>query len=205
MSILTVITPAASQRLCTLSAVKAELGISGSAEDAALDALRDAASAAIASWCGRVLVEEVVRELWRPIWRAEVLLLRRRPVTAIATLTEDGVTVDVADRELDGEAGMLYRLSSDARSAWRASKIILTYTAGYRAPDLATPTMPADIQRAAVLTVAAMYRATGRDPMLRSLSIPDVGAESYLDPRAGMEGIPPQAAGLLVSHREFSI
>jgi hypothetical protein len=207
MSILTITTAAttANQRLCTLAAVKAELGISGTGEDAALDLLRDSASAAIASWCGRVLAEEVVQQLWRPICWAEVLILRRRPVTAISSITEDGVAVAAGDRELDADAGMLWRLSDDVRFTWRASKIIASYTAGYRVPDQATPTLPADIQRAAVLTVAAMYRAKGRDPMLRSVNIPDVGAESYLDPRAGMEGIPPQAAGLLAPYREISV
>jgi uncharacterized phiE125 gp8 family phage protein len=207
MSILTIITPAsaANQRLCTLAAVKAELGISGAGEDTALDLLRDSASAAIASWCGRVLAEEVVQQLWRPICWAEVLILRRRPVTAISSITEDGVAVAAGDRELDADAGMLWRLSSDARSTWRASKIVASYTAGYRVPDQASPTLPADIQRAAVLTVAAMYHARGRDPSLRSESSEGVASRSWLDPRSGMEALTPQAAGLLAPYREVSV
>jgi hypothetical protein len=206
-TILTIITPAttANQRLCTLAAVKAELGIFGSAENAALDLLRDSASAAIASWCGRVLAEEVVQQLWRPICWAEVLILRRRPVTAISSITEDGVAVAAGDRELDADAGMLWRLSSDARSTWRASKIVASYTAGYRVPDQQDPTLPADIQRAAVLTVAAMYHARGRDPSLRSESSEGVGSRSWLDPRSGMEALTPQVAGLLAPYREISV
>mgnify|MGYP007071609760 CR=1 FL=1 len=207
-SVLTVVTPASveNRRLCTLAQVEAELGLADGGEMPALNALRDQVSAAIANWCGHVLAEEVVRETWRG--RPETdgpLLLRRFPVTAIASVTEGGVALAATDYELDAEAGRLWRLRGDQWAAWGGSPIQVQYTAGWRVPDQANATLPADIQRAAVLAVVAAWEARGRDPALRSINIPDVAAETYLDPQAGMEALPPVVAGLLQPYRVLSV
>jgi hypothetical protein len=68
-------------------------------------------------------------------------------------------------------------------------------------PASGSPTLPADIQRACMQLVAGLYAARGRDLSIRSEGAQDVGQISYMDPRAGMEALPPQVAGLLGPYR----
>lgn len=204
-SILTIVTPATVTALTDVQSVQAELGLSGTAEAGYLRGQIAQASAAIGSWCGRVFAQEAVREVWRPEVALASLSLARFPVTNIASVVEDGTTLASADYELDAESGLLWRLSSDERSAWRARKITVQYTGGYLLPDQQNRTLPHDVQRACILMVTAGYLARGRDPMLRSESAQDVGQVSYLDPRAGMEAMPPQAAALLQPYRVFTV
>lgn len=203
-SLLTIVTPATVTALTDLTAVKLELGISGTAEDAYLQAQIANASAAAMAWCARVFAREVVSEVWRPELALEVLSLSRYPVATISSVVEDGTTLASTDYELDAEAGMLWRLSSDERTAWRARKITVAYTGGFLLPGQTNRSLPADIERAAVLMVAAAYNARGRDPMLRSEGAQGIGQVSYLDPRAGMEAMPPQAAALLGPYRSLT-
>lgn len=205
-SLLTIVTAAtaANRRLCTLAAVKTELSVSGTSLDAQLDGYRDDASAMIATWCGRTFAEEVVSETFRLGLRQDSpLVLARVPITALASVTEDGTAVAEADRELHAEAGLLWRLSSDRRSTWGPAKVVLQYTAGWRVPDQTTPTLPADVQRAAALLAAALYLSKGRDRAIRSESVDGVAAASYLDPRSGHEQLPPEVAGMLKPYRRL--
>jgi uncharacterized phiE125 gp8 family phage protein len=207
-SVVTVVTaaPAADRRLCSLDAVKAELGISGADQDSLLDDLRDQASAAAASFCGRVFAEEVVRETWRNRARVDgALVLARHPVSAVASVTEGGEELIADDYEMDGNSGMLWRLSGDDRACWPAAKLVVEYTAGWRVPDQTSPTLPADVSRAAVLLAASMYHNQGRDRALRSESVDGVMSASYLDPRAGAEQMPPEVAGLLAPYRLVAV
>ena len=204
-SILTIITPATVTALTDVQSVQAELGLSGTAEAGYLRGQIAQASAAISSWCGRAFAQETVREVWRPEGTLASLSLARFPVTTIASVVEDGTTLASADYEVDPESGLIFRLSADERTTWRARKITVQYTGGYILPDAANRTLPHDVQRACILMVTAGYLAKGRDPMLRSESAQDVGQVSYLDPRAGMEAMPPQAAALLAPYRSLTV
>jgi hypothetical protein len=204
-SILTIVTPATSTALTDVSAAQAELDITGTTDLAYLQHQIAVASAAIVSWCGRVFAREVLREVWRDLCWQEALSLSRFPVVSIASVIEDGVTLASTEYECDLEAGLLYRLSSDERTRWNARKITVNYTAGYVLPGNDGRNLPYDVQRACTLIVTAQHNARGRDPMIRSESAQDVGQISYLDPRAGMEAMPPQAAALLAPYRIIAI
>lgn len=204
-SILTPVTPATVTALTDLASVQAELGLSGTAEAGYLRGQIAQASAAISSWCGRVFAAETVREVWRPDRCVESMSLARFPVTSLGSVAEDGTTLSSTDYELDAESGMLWRLSADERTTWRARKITVQYTGGYILPDQSNRTLPQDVQRACILMVTAAYLAKGRDPMLRSEGAQGIGQVSYLDPRAGMEALPPQAAALLQPYRAFIV
>ncbi len=204
-SILTTITPATVTALTDVPSVQAELGLTGQTEAGYLRGQIAQASAAISSWCGRAFAQETVREVWRPDRCVESLSLARFPVTNIASVVEDGTTLASSDYEVDPDSGLLYRLISDERTAWRARKITVQYTGGYILPEQANRTLPHDVQRACILMVSAAYLAKGRDPMLRSESAQDVGQVSYLDPRTGMEAMPPQAAALLQPYRVLTV
>lgn len=202
MSILTVTVPATERDLCTLAAVKLELGISGSGSDAELGQRIAQASAAIESYCGRVFARETVQEVFRGV-AADQLMLARFPVASITSVTVGDVVLDVADYELDADAGLLWPLSGDVRSVWCASKITVLYVAGYILPDTASPTLPADIQRACIIASASSHLDKGRNPSIRSEGAQGVGQISFLDPRAGMEQFPPQVAAFLAPYRSF--
>jgi hypothetical protein len=204
-SILTIVTPAASAALTDVNAAQAELGLDGTEDITYIQQQIAAASAAIASWCGRTFAREVLREVWRDVSWQEVVSLSRYPVASIASVVADGETLAAEDYECDIESGMLYRLSADERTRWTARKLTVNYTAGYILPGNAGRNLPHDVQRACILMVAAQHNARGRDPLLRSESAQDVGQVSYLDPRAGMEAMPPQAAALLAPYRAFTV
>lgn len=204
-SLLTTVTPATVTALTDVQSVQLELGLSGTTEAGYLRQQIAQASAAISAWCGRVFARETVSEVWRLDSCVESLSLTRFPVATIASVTEDGTALASTDYEMDAASGLLFRLSSDERTTWRARKITVQYTGGYLLPDQSGRTLPHDIQRACILMVSAAYLARGRDPMLRSESAQDVGSASYLDPRAGMEAMPPQAAALLQPYRVFTV
>jgi uncharacterized phiE125 gp8 family phage protein len=201
--ILTITVPASVRALCLLADVKADLGITDGAQDAYLNSEIAAASRVIDAWCGRVLARETVQELRRDVY-LDALVLMRSPVVSITSVVEDGVTLAAGDYEADADAGTLYRLSSDARTMWRASKITITYVAGYLLPSQGGRNLPEDIERAARLMVVTGARKRGRDLSVRSETAQDVGAVSYLDPREGMEAMPPEVAALLSPYRVWA-
>lgn len=199
-SLVTVTTPATERDLCTLAAVKLDLGITASTFDAELAQRIAQASAMIETHCRRVFARETVQEVFRDVEDYR-LSLTRFPISSITSVTVDGEALPSGDYEMDAEAGALFRLSDDARVAFRAVKVTVVYTAGYVLPDTANPTLPADVQRACVLAATTAYLGKGRDLTIRSESAQDVGQVSYLDPREGMEALPPQVAGLLAPYR----
>mgnify|MGYP000954194282 FL=1 len=201
-SILTVTAAAtqANRRLCTLAAVKQQLAITVSTYDAALTALIDAASAAIARYCDRgALAQETVTEEWRNVYQETPLITERRPITDVESVVVDGTTLAEADYQVDAASGHLWRLADDERVWWSARKVVVTYTAGFLVPDQEGATLPLEIAQAAVITVAAWRKGEGRDPMLRSNSADGIGASSWVA-TADMGALPPQAEALLRDH-----
>lgn len=196
---LSILVPATSSRLTTLDAVKRELSIAGTSEDARLLAYIDQASIAIADYLGRPLGEETVVETLRLPASSEVIMLSRWPVSAVTSIVEDGTTLAAADYEID--RSFVYRLSDDERIRWPAVKVVLTYVAGYALPD----GVPAAIERAATQLVVAMSASRGRDPALRSESVEGVGSQSWLDPRNGGGPLPDGVVALLNPYREVIV
>lgn len=196
---LTVSVAATSTRLTTLDAVKRELGIATTADDARLLGYIDQASAVIADYLGRTIARETVIETLRIQPAADAILLRRWPVISIASVLEDGVTLLASEYERDDSR--LYRLQDDERARWPAVKIVITYTAGYDLPA----GVPAAVERAALQLVTSMQAARARDPSLRSESIEGIGAQSWLDPRNGGGPLPDGVVALLNPYREVIV
>lgn len=204
-SILTIVAAASERKLATVDAVVRELALPAGATPADhVTDLLNAASGAIESHCRRCFARETLREVFRGLSASEVILARF-PVAEIVSVVVDGSALaEGVDFEADA-SGVLYRLSGDTRVAWRAGKLTVEYAAGWLLPGQSGANLPADISRACVLLAAAGYHAAGRDPMLRSESSQDVGQVSYLDPREGMEAMPPQAAALLAPFRVVTL
>lgn len=196
---LTVITPATNTRLTTVATVKAELGITGSTEDAWTGDAIDRASGTITRYCNCVLTREVLQEtiiLKRP---TESLMLTRFPVViADVEVTVDGTG---ATAEIDGSNGLIYRLdTSGNRILWPAGRITVIYGAGYILPGDDGRDLPHDIERAAILLVKASYFSRQRDPLLKSENIPDALQSSWW-----MGDLPPEVEGILSRYRQVAL
>ncbi|MBB3297896.1 MULTISPECIES: head-tail connector protein [unclassified Rhizobium] len=204
----TVVTPAVGgYDLTTLDVVKDEMSITGNAQDATLTRYIKAASATISQFCNRVFQSETIKdEFWpdREPYAYQVagavpsLQLSRWPVTSVTGVTENGIdlTVDV-DFRVDKANGSLVRLDGLAYPCqWLAWPIVATYTGGFAE-------IPGDVSDAAVRLVKARYLAKGRDPFLRSESIPDVRDVSYwIATGADAGALPPDVSDILENYRQ---
>lgn len=221
----------ATTALCTRDAVKDELRITDASANQYLDRLIAYASAAVGRYCNRTLGSQTITETIRlhrmgggytdQAWNVEggtprmlrAAVLTFWPVTAISAITHGDDALDCTnsgglvstDYEIDTNTGELFRLINDGRAMWTGRKLVVSYTAGWKLPLDSGRTLPADIERAAVLAVSAMYNARARDPLLRSSSIDMVGSDSWLDPQSGTSGLPMQAVALLEPYRRINV
>jgi hypothetical protein len=197
---LTVITPAATQRLVTLESVRRELDLRDDGDDVLLAALIDQASDAVRGWCSRSFALETVSETFRLRRVTDSLLLARWPVVSVASITHDGSALTAADYEMELDRGIVYRLDgADSRDCWRPGKIVVQYDAGYILPDAANRTLPQAIERATIALVKAAWFARQRDPMVREEDVRDILDTTYW-PRTG--ALPADVEGLLSAYRQ---
>ncbi|HEX2634803.1 MAG TPA: phage head-tail connector protein [Bradyrhizobium sp.] len=197
----------------TLDQVKAALGIpaADTSQDASLQAQIASVSQAINRYLDRIVPQQMYRDQFRYLsncnYPGEPLQLRQYPIAVdgngdpLASITEDGVAVDPAYYEADTDRGLLYRLDGADPYGWAGALIIVDYTAGYLP-------IPEDIQAAALDWVAARYHSQGRDPALRSETIPDILTQVYAgESGAGTAGgaIPAAARNLLEPYRLYSL
>lgn len=194
--------------LAALDDLKAELQ-NASFEDPALTGYLRQASAMATSFVGAPILLNSYRDVLR-LERSpqREILLGRRPVVAIDTITADGQ--DLTDEidpgsDLDPDAGILH--APGGCHGWRG-RIVVNYRAGYLgpgmdAPDgLSAPGLPADISRAVLITARALFYAPSRgDPQLRSESEQGIGSTSWLDPDGSAGGMPIDAAAMLAPYR----
>jgi uncharacterized phiE125 gp8 family phage protein len=178
-----VVVPATSLALITLDQAKAALGIDAAdtSQDAALAQLIAAVSTAIDNWCGRIFVRQTYRDQLRNVcnWlgTGEPINTRQWPIPLdvdeepVLVITEDGTALDPAAWEADTDTGEIWRLdpsgANGGPSAWSGSTVVLDYDGGY-------DEIPDDVQSAALEWLTARWSAQGRDPALRSETIPDV-------------------------------
>lgn len=191
---LEVLTAATATDLIELATVKAHLrpAITGTGEDARLGDLIRWASAAINRHCRRTFARQKYLQTLAGSG-SQTLMLARGPVEVdsnrrILVLSLNG-TGDVTDyRVEDAVAGFLWRANGWPSSGayvgrygrrWsRVSQDLETitaeYWAGYQMPGETPVTgayeLPADVERAALLTVQHWHRGMGRDPGLQSSS-----------------------------------
>jgi uncharacterized phiE125 gp8 family phage protein len=189
-----VTTPAASYDLTVLETVKTELEITDNAKDAYLATLISQASAIVAAHCKRVFARETVTETLRPYCLFGELILARYPVVSIDSIVENNVTLTTTDYEFDSARGTVTRLVNDRPAWWPASKIVISYSAGYTLLG----DLPYGLERGTLNLIKALYWQRGRDPAVRSEDVVDISSASYRD----LEGhLPPDVAGLLGPYR----
>lgn len=178
---LTVTTPAPDTSLLTLAELRTATGVGNAAVDSDLTILGSRVASAIANIC-RVassgatpptLRLETLTETFRHEECLPKLILARRPIVAVSQITEDGVSLDAAEYEIDAAAGLISRLHDDRPASWPASKIVVAYQAGWE-------TVPDDLKLAASKLAAVLWSEGERvDPNLRSEEIPGVISRTW--------------------------
>jgi uncharacterized phiE125 gp8 family phage protein len=220
-SIVEIVTPAQSELLTTLDRVRSELRISSDADDEVLMAKIAEASSDIQTAIGKRLPSEEVREtFWhdddvrhrhdlRHSFPSETtLFLSRRSISKLASVAVDGTTVELSEVRFDLDAGLLDRLSTDGLPRrWCFGKcVIVAYTAGYVLPGTAGRNLPPAIEGAAVALVSDYWASRGRDPTLRSESIPGVIERQFWIGAVGeAELLPPRVLASIAPFRRLGL
>lgn len=193
---LDIVTPASNRKLTTLARVKSELRITGSADDALLDSKIEEASSDIQLALGWAVASEAVQETFFHEhrqqlgygfgWRAdghqsESLILRRKAVSAITSVTVDDVVLDPSEYRLDADAGILYRIDSLGYPClWLFAKsIVVLHVAGYVLPGTNGSNLPASIEGATVELLESFWLGRGRDPLIKSEEITGIRRVEY--------------------------
>jgi len=164
--------------LLSIEELRAAVGVTGGAQDADLTALGLRIAAAIAAEChiaagaggSPTLLQETIEET---IFGASgsCLFLSRRHEVEVLSLTVDGAALDVeTDIFVDPEAGLVTRLAGGMPGRWHASKVVVTYKAGFE-------TAPGDLKMAALDFVRLAWAERDRDPALKSERTEIVGVE----------------------------
>jgi len=211
---LSVTTAAASTDLTTSERVKLELGISTMEKNEWLKMVIPAASAAIEDYANNFWAYQTYEEVLSGSGSTR-LMLARTPIVGTPTIVIDSVEVTDFNVE-DREAGVLFRTQGWIRqvSYWPSisrdstvwddhPNIYVTYDAGYNLPSFKTPiagasTLPANIERACIVTIQSWYRLKGRDPNVSWKQVGDL-ALGYRKPSGDDSGVelPPEARALI--------
>jgi hypothetical protein len=142
--------------LTTLAAVKAYAGVTNSNDDTLITNLITAYSQWVRSFTSRDFTIQQY-DIWRSGRGNQVLVVPDFPITAVSSLTIDGVTIPAAPAW--GAYGYRYSdtevlLSGGACFTIGRSNIHLVFTAGYA-------TVPADLSQAVAELVALRYKMKG--------------------------------------------
>lgn len=173
---LEIITPAATHDLTVLATAKRELGITDTSQDVRIADLIEEASGMISAWCNRDgFGREVVRQTERLTDPRASIVLARDIGVSITSVVEDGVTIASTDYEVAGS--LLYRLRDDARSTWKAGKVVIEYAAGIVLPT----DVPRGLERACLDLIQRLHPLVGRDTTVKSESVEGVGSISYVN------------------------
>lgn len=205
---LTIITPATTTDLTTVTRARAILGFP-MADDAAADVLIGQASRAVAEHCRRPFGLETVRETFHDNdLCGEGPILARGPVVEILSVSSNGDVLAPSEYRLDARTGRLKRLDADGRVLpWWGGSLTVEYRAGYVLPTdsagASAITLPDTVERAAIMLLATYLSVRGRDPTVKSETNEGVGSSSWWQPGAGDCLASPEAAQLLANHVRF--
>lgn len=139
---------------CTIADLEAFLQVVIGTPNASAEAAIAGASAAIQNYT-RQRIEQVANDvltLTIEVYRS-VILLPELPVTAVASVVEDGTALTVGDQYRWTSAGLLVRQSRPWGSGWQ--DVVVTYTHGYA-------TIPDDLKEVCKRAAARAYQAGRR-------------------------------------------
>lgn len=117
--------------------------------------LIEGADQAIKTYLGRAIEEATyTNEIYDSPWGREILVLREHPVTAVASVVEDGEALTEGDDYQWYSSGKLVRISGTRAARWKEGRKILdvTYTAGFNP-------VPTDLRNICANMVARWFDA----------------------------------------------
>jgi hypothetical protein len=190
--------------LITLVDLKLELGITGTTEDAALQARITRLSEQIAQYCDRIFALIAFEETF--VFRASgypypcpcagpspvPLILLQYPVTEITNLTRDGTMITPDEYDLDAESGRLW-----PRTGIWSGRMVAQYSGGYDLPTGA----PATLQSAVIEAVRQRRAFSSRDPSIRDVSHVGTSVSFFSEPLGSTSGFSQSIAGSLDQFR----
>ncbi|MCS0501617.1 hypothetical protein [Ancylobacter mangrovi] len=179
---LTIVTPADDRNLLSIEQLRVAAGFaSGDASnDMDLARIGLGVSDRIARECGiagdgvrpPTLKRETVEQTFRLSCPVSLLLLARRFVSGVTSVSIDGEAAATSDYELDASAGMLRRLRESRPAMWQPATVVITYAAGF-------DDVPGDLVLAASVAVQEQWSATQRDPLLKRDRVDGIGEQEF--------------------------
>lgn len=192
--------------LTTLATLKAELGVTGSSQDTRLSGLIRQVSDAIETFCDRRFQRRTLTHI--VLQPNRTIYLTAWPVVSIASITDNGVAWTSDDYTLDADEGIIKRTlygvgygSPCGYDFW--SSLSITYTGGYILPGEEGADLPGDLERACLDLASRYFHGGGRDPALRSETVPGVIEQSWsaVDSIATVGGLPLDVARSLSGYK----
>jgi hypothetical protein len=171
--------PAPDLSLLTIEQLRVAAGLSWNDDcrDPELEELGKRVAADIAAACGvafdginpPTLRSETVSETFWNGCRESEMILSRRFISAVTTVTEQGTVLVSDDFVIDRDAGLLSRVSSGRPWSWYVGSLAVVYVAGFAV-------VPADLAGAAMDLARFRLSEGGTDPLEkgRTVEIPDV-------------------------------
>ncbi|WP_454917313.1 hypothetical protein [Xanthobacter sediminis] len=179
---LVITTPAEDRRLLSAEEMRLAAGLASSdaSKDADLGRINLAISDRIALECAvagdgvhpPTLLRETLVETVRVQRASTMLILARRFIAAVATVTIDGDAVDAGSYEVEAGSGMLRRLRNGCVVPWVCGTVVVTYQAGFAVA-------PADLGLAASTALQEQWSAANRDPLLKRDRVEGVGEQEF--------------------------
>jgi hypothetical protein len=175
--------------LLSISEVRVAAGLhpDDDSKDALLSPLNNYVAALITKACkvaraGAIpptLRDEVVTETFVNKSLQKYLVLARRPVILIMSITQTGSSLASTDYISDDAAGIIYKNGGDFYAEgighcgyWPSGNTVIQYNAGYEE-------VPDDLKYAAMKFINAEYSKGDRDPSLKSLTIQGVSSREW--------------------------
>jgi hypothetical protein len=159
------VTTANNDPLLTTAEARAAVGITDTSRDADLTRLVARISAAIyrASKVrtdgvhAPTLLSESVTDTFRLVCHKQSLLLSRRRISEVETITEGATELETTDFEFDAASGELFRLGATEVTCWPSGLITVEYVAGLL-------TVPDDLKLAAETWLRTLWRDAYETP-----------------------------------------
>lgn len=205
---LTIASPNTDRSLLTLAELRAAVGVSDSSKDATLIPLGEYVSAMITSACKvaksgvipPTLRLETVTETFLFKSLQKSLVLARRPVVSLVSVTQTDSLLSDTEYSLDAASGILYRsniagywtVANGPWGWWPAGNTVIEYSAGYAV-------VPADLKYAAIKFVQSENTIGSRDPTLKSLRIDGVSERTWwISDKQATSSVPVEVMDILI-------
>lgn len=195
---LSLVEEASDTALLDSTELRTAVGVTDSSHDGELDVFGSRVSAAIARYCRVASADglpptlrlETVSQTFRLHHERRQLVLARRPVSEIVSITVADTALETDEWEVNKSSGILTRLSDDSVMCWPCGKIVVVFSAGF-------DDVPDDLKMAASRLLKGFWTASTRDPNLKRTMTEGVGEREYWVPPTTDPAIPSEVADLL--------